>query len=104
MPVWFFPALIGLFATVSIVSGIWLFLKLPAIARLFRGTADIVGDKSKRTTSPGALWFAIILFMGGWIACVLIYAFAIAAEPEQIAANKLRNNTNLATHTFSASS
>ena len=77
MPLWFYPALIGLCATVSVIAGIWLFVNLPSVVKLFSGSADLVRGRAKRTVSAKAVWLAIILFNSGWIACILIYIFVI---------------------------
>ncbi|WP_205763564.1 hypothetical protein [Pseudopontixanthobacter vadosimaris] len=80
MPLWFFPALIGAFAIVSLVAGIWLLLHLPAVIELFSRGNDLVRGRARRTASPKAVWIALILFNIGWIACILIYSFAIGGD------------------------
>lgn len=86
MPLWFFPALMGALATLSLIAGIWLLLHLPDIARLFSGSrpGEIVRGSGRKAASRGAVWLALILFNGGWIACVLIWIFAIGGEANEV--------------------
>lgn len=86
MPLWFFPGLLGLFAVVSLVTGIWLLLHLPDVARIFSGTRDgeIVPGPMKRRASPSAVWFALLLFNAGWIACIIIWVFVMAGQANDL--------------------
>lgn len=90
MPLWFFPALLGLFAVLSLVSGIWLLLHLPDVARLFRGDRDgeMVPGRTKRRATHGAVWLALILFNAGWIACLVIWVFVIGGDANQVVVSK----------------
>lgn len=85
MPLWFFPALMALFAILSLASGIWLLLHLPDLARVFRGDRDgeIVPGPAKRRASRTAVWWALILFNGGWIACLMIWILVIGGDANQ---------------------
>jgi len=62
MPLWFFPALLGLCAAISAFSGIWLLLHLQAVASLFSGKADIVPAPSPPRVSRKAVILALVLF------------------------------------------
>ena len=86
MPLWFFPALMGLFATISLASGIWLLLHLPDIARVFKGTDDgeMVPGPAKRRVSRAGIWGMIMLFNAGWLACLAIWMFAISGDANQV--------------------
>ena len=85
MPLWFFPALMALFALLSLASGIWLLLHLPDLARVFRGDrdGDLVPGPTKRRASPSAIWLALALFNASWIACVLIWILVIGGDANQ---------------------
>lgn len=86
MPLWFFPALLGALATISLIAGVWLLLHLPDIARLFSRNrpGGLVRSSGRRAASQGAVWFALILFNGGWIACVLLWIFAIGGDANEV--------------------
>lgn len=60
MPLWFFPALIGLGAIVTLVSGTWLALHLTAVTRLYANRADIVPAPVRPRASKNAvrMWLA----------------------------------------------
>ena len=57
MPLWFLPALIALFAVVSLGAGIWLLLHLRDVARVFRGNrpGELVRGPGKRRATPAAV-------------------------------------------------
>lgn len=82
MPLWFLPALIALFALVSLGAGIWLLLHLRDVARLFRGEkpGQMVRGPGPRQATPAAVWTAIMIFNAGWIACVIIWVFVLGGE------------------------
>lgn len=82
MPLWFFPALLGLFAIVSLAAGAWLLLHMRDVARVFSGKRDgeIVPGPGSRHASRSAVWLGLAVFNAGWIACVLIWVFAIEAD------------------------
>ncbi|MDT0574950.1 hypothetical protein RM533_01985 [Croceicoccus sp. F390] len=84
MPLWFFPALIGLLGAVSLMAGVWLLLHLPAVVALFSGKADLVRGRARRTASKGAVWTALIIFNGGWIACIIIWILVIGGDANQM--------------------
>lgn len=90
MPLWFLPALLGLFAVVSLLSGIWLLLHLPDVARIFRGHRDgeMVPGRAKRRTLPGTIWLMLILFNIGWIVCLVIWVFVIGGDANQVVVSK----------------
>ncbi len=79
MPLWFFPSLMGLLATLSLLAGIWLFLHLRDLASLFSADAsnDIVRGPGRRRASRARVWFVLIIFNTGWIASLLIWIFVI---------------------------
>lgn len=82
MPLWFFPALIGVFAVVSLLAGIWLLLHLRDVAAVFakRHTSDFVRGPGKRRASRGAVWVAIFIFNFGWIAALAIWIIVIGGD------------------------
>lgn len=82
MPLWFLPALLALFAVVSMVAGIWLLLHLRDVARVFRGDGEgeMVRGPGRRRASPGAVWTALLVFNIGWIACILIWIFVMGGD------------------------
>lgn len=86
MPLWFFPALIGLCAIISLVAGIWLLLHLRDLAGLFSGSRDgeMVRGPGRRRASAGTVWFAILVFNAGWIAAVLIWIFAMGGDANAV--------------------
>ena len=86
MPLWFFPALLGLFAMVTLASGIWLLLHLPDIARIFRGDreGELVPGSAKRRASRGAVWFMVILFNAGWIACLVTWVSVMSGGANKV--------------------
>ena len=53
MPLWFFPFLIGILATFSLIAGIWLVLHLRDLVGLFSDDTsnDIVRGPGKRRAS-----------------------------------------------------
>ena len=82
MPLWFLPALIALFAVVSLVAGIWLLLHLRDVARVFRGDrpGEMVRGPGRRRATPAAVWTALLIFNSGWIACIIIWVFVLSGE------------------------
>lgn len=86
MSLWFFPALLGLFAIISLISGIWLLLHLPDVARVFRGKQDgeLVPGRAKRRASSAAVWRRILLFNAGWLACLVIWVLVIGGDANQV--------------------
>lgn len=82
MPLWFFPALIAVFAVISLVAGIWLLLHLRDVARVFRGEepGEIVRGPGPRRAKTSLVWTAIIIFNVGWITCVAIWIFVMGGE------------------------
>ncbi len=86
MPLWFFPALLAFFAIVSLTAGIWLMLHLPDVARIFAGkrAGGIRSGPARRHASRFAVWLGILLFNGGWVACLLIWLFVIGGDANQI--------------------
>ena len=86
MPLWFFPALLGALATISLIAGIWLLLHLPDVARVFSGSrpTEFVRNSGRKAASRGAVWIALILFNGGWIACLLLYVFVMSGDANEV--------------------
>ena len=86
MPLWFFPTLMGALATISLAAGIWLLLHLPDVARVFRGSrsGEFVRNSGRKAASRGAVWIALILFNGGWIACLLLYVFVMSGDANEV--------------------
>ena len=82
MPLWFFPALIGVLSIVSLVAGIWLLLHLRDVAAVFSGSksSDLVRGPGRRRASRSAVWTAIIVFNAGWIAAVVIWLFLMSGD------------------------
>ncbi|MGN6498541.1 MAG: hypothetical protein ACTHKM_00155 [Tsuneonella sp.] len=80
MPIWFFPALLALSATVTLGAGIWLLIHAHAVATLFRKHGDVVPAPRKPRASKGAVILALIVFNAGWIASVAIWSVAISGE------------------------
>lgn len=90
MPLWIFPALIALFAVISLVAGIWLLLHLRDVARVFRGDrpGEMVRGPGRRRATPAAVWAALILFNTGWIACIIIWVFVLSGEANTVVSAK----------------
>lgn len=85
MPLWFFPALIGVLATSSLIAGIWLFLHLRDIAALFSNRSNqIVRGPGKRHASRTRVLFALFIFNAGWIASLLIWIFVIGGDANAV--------------------
>lgn len=80
MPLWSAQAIIAFFAVMAMLSGIWLLLNLRAIARTFRGTADLRPGPGPRGPSRKAVWTAFILFNLGWIVSIAIWIWAMDEE------------------------
>lgn len=86
MPLWFFPALMGLFAIVSLLTGIWLLLHLRDVARVFSGDeeGEMVEGPGKRTASRAQVWLFLVIFNAGWIAALAIWIFAIGGDANAV--------------------
>ncbi len=84
MPLWFFPALLGLCAVTSVLSGIWLLLHLQAVASLFAGRADIVPAPTRPKASRKSVILALILFNAGWIAAIAIWLLVMEGAANQV--------------------
>jgi len=86
MPLWFFPALMGLFAIISLAAGIWLLLHLQDVARTFRGTheGEMIPGKGPRRASRAQVWLGIAIFNAGWLTCLLIWIFAIGGAANEV--------------------
>ena len=86
MPLWFFPALMGLLATISLVAGIWLLLHLRDVAAVFAGReeGEFVRGPGRRRASKSRVLFAIIVFNAGWIACLLFLIFVIGGDANAV--------------------
>ena len=86
MPLWFFPALMGVLAVISLVAGTWLLLHLQDLAATFSGRADgeMVRGPGKRRASKGSVWLALIAFNAGWIGCLLICMLVIGGEADTV--------------------
>ncbi|GAB5349719.1 hypothetical protein [Alteriqipengyuania sp. 357] len=82
MPLWFSGALLGSSATLYLTCGLWLLMHLPDAARIFSTgqSRAFVRGTGRQFASPGAVWFAVLVFNGGWIARVLLWVFAIAGN------------------------
>lgn len=87
MPLWFFPALLGLLAIISLTAGLWLLLHMRDVARVFSGKreGELVPGPGGRHASHRAVWIAILVFNAGWIACVLLWLFTIGGDANAIA-------------------
>lgn len=86
MPLWFLPALIAIFAVVSLAAGIWLLLHLRDVARVFRGDrpGEMVRGPGRRRATPTAVWTALVIFNAGWIACIVIWIFVLGGEANTV--------------------
>ena len=86
MPLWFLPALIALFAVVSLAAGIWLLLHLRDVARIFRGDkpGEMVRGPGRRRATPAEVWIALLIFNAGWIACIVIWIFVLSGEANTV--------------------
>lgn len=86
MPLWLLPALMALFAVVSLAAGIWLLLHLPDVAQVFRGhrPGGIVRGPGPRRATTSAVWTAIIVFNVGWIICLAIWIFVLGGEANTV--------------------
>lgn len=86
MPLWFFPALIGLCATISLLAGIWLLLHLRDVIGLFSAdpSNDLARGPGRKQASRGMVWLAILIFNAGWIASLLIWIFVIGGEANAV--------------------
>ena len=81
MPLWFFPALVGVFAVASMIAGIWLLLHLRDVAAVFaRRSGEIKRGPGKRRASRGAVWWAIIVFNAGWIGALVVWIFVMGGD------------------------
>lgn len=81
MPLWFFPALLGLLAIVSLIAGIWLLLHLRDVAGLFSNSSnELVRGPGQKRASRGTVWLAIAVFNAGWIAAVLLWIFVMGGD------------------------
>jgi len=90
MPLWFLPALIALFAVVSLVAGIWLLLHLRDVARVFQGDrpGEMVRGPGRRRATPAAVWTALLIFNAGWIACIAIWLFVSSGDANTVVSAK----------------
>ncbi|HEV7314055.1 hypothetical protein [Sphingopyxis sp.] len=79
MPLWFFPSLMGILATLSLLAAIWLVIHLRDVASLFSSdtSSDIVRGPGRRRASRARVWFVLFIFNTGWIASLLIWIFVI---------------------------
>ena len=61
MPLWFFPALLGLFAIISLGAGLWLLLHMRDVVRMVSGRHDgeLVPGPGRRRAPPSAVWLAL---------------------------------------------
>lgn len=85
MPLWFFPALLALFAVVSLAAAVWLLLHMNSVARVFRKHGDIVpGRRTRGEASRMAVYLALFVFNAGWISCVIIWIFAISGDLNRV--------------------
>ena len=85
MPLWFFPALIGVLSILSLVAGIWLLLHLRDVAAVFaRHSDEIARGPGRRRASSGAVWWAIILFNAGWIGALVVWLFVMGGDANVI--------------------
>ena len=86
MPLWFFPALLGLFAVICLAAGLWLLLHMRDVARLFSGKRDgeLVAGPGRKAASRNAVWTALIVFNAAWIACVLIWVFTMGGDANEV--------------------
>ena len=81
MPLWFFPALVGVLAAASLLAGIWLLLHLRDVAAVFgRHSGEIARGPGRRRASNGAVWAAIILFNAGWIGALVVWLFVMGGD------------------------
>lgn len=88
MPLWFFPALMGALAVISLVAGVWLLLHLRDVAAIFSGRTDgdMVGGPGTRHASKRSVWLALIAFNAGWIGCLLIWMLVIGGDANTVTA------------------
>lgn len=84
MPITAFAVLLVICAVASLIAAIWLLLHLPALAHLFRGTADVVPGRRPPNASRAAVWTALIIFNVGWIASILIWVFVMSGAANEL--------------------
>ncbi|QNE04655.1 hypothetical protein [Croceicoccus marinus] len=82
MPLWFFPALVGILAAASLLAGIWLMLHPRDVAAVFarHSSGELARGPGKRRASNGAVWTAIILFNAGWIGALVVWLFVMGGD------------------------
>lgn len=86
MSLWFFPALLGLFAAISLAAGLWLLLHMGDVARIFSGRreGELVPGPGRKHASRASVWLALAVFNAAWIASVLIWVFAIGGDANAV--------------------
>ena len=86
MPMWFLPALIAVFAVMSLAAGIWLVLHLRDVARAFGGRepGEMKRGPGRKHASRAAVWTALIVFNAGWIACVVVWVLVMGGDANAV--------------------
>jgi hypothetical protein len=84
MPLWAANLVMAFFTIAALATGIWLFLHIDAIARLFAGKGDMVAAPGPRSASRGKTLLVLVLFNLAWIACVLIWIYLIGGEANEV--------------------
>lgn len=77
MPLWLFPTLVAAAVIVTLVSGIWLFLHLTALARTFAGNADIVPSPKPAKSSRRTVRAVLALFSLGLLSTLTLQVLAL---------------------------
>jgi len=75
-----FSILFALVIAVTLGTGVWLLLRLTAIANLFSGKADLVPSRRRPRASRRRVLFMLFLFVLGLIATITLQIVAMNSD------------------------